>query len=129
MDFKWDVVIDTDPVVPCLVSFPLKLYIFFNCGVGCDTVGEKISLFDFLQIRSEKAKDQKEHSKAKQKTAVKAPSALASRQQVSSPTPSLTQSSNSSPSSSTASSSRQVDQRTFADAALRMIAEDMLPLR
>ncbi|XP_061591015.1 v-myb avian myeloblastosis viral oncogene homolog-like 2a [Cololabis saira] len=73
-----------------------------------------------------KAKLQKEPQKAKLKTAVKTP--FASRSDISSSTPLMPPNSSSSPSSSAASSILQVDQKTYTDTALRMIAEDMLPL-
>ncbi|MEQ2180969.1 hypothetical protein GOODEAATRI_006709, partial [Goodea atripinnis] len=74
-------------------------------------------------------KQQKESDIAKQKTAVQIQPTSASRRDVSSPSPSLPRSSSSSPSSVVAPPATQVDQKRFAEAALRMIAEDMLPLR
>lgn len=84
-----------------------------------------------LQVRPEKEKKQKEHQKVKQTTAILPPQTLPSRRELSSPSPSLPPSSSSSPSSSSgaAPAAVPVDQKKFADAALRMIAEDMLPLR
>uniref|UniRef100_A0A3B4UU27 V-myb avian myeloblastosis viral oncogene homolog-like 2a n=1 Tax=Seriola dumerili TaxID=41447 RepID=A0A3B4UU27_SERDU len=68
--------------------------------------------------------------KAKQQTAVPSPQTLASRREFSSLSPTLPPSSSSSPSSSSGAprAAAPVDQKKFADAALRMIAEDMLPL-
>lgn len=88
-------------------------------------------LFALLQVRPEKEKKQKEHQKFKQKTAAPPPQTLASRREFSSPSPSLPLSSSSSPSSSSgaAPTAGPVDQKKFADAAMRMIAEDMLPFR
>ncbi|XP_008287458.1 v-myb avian myeloblastosis viral oncogene homolog-like 2a isoform X2 [Stegastes partitus] len=105
VDFKWDVVLDAEPVTPEVV-------------------------------KPEKTLQQQEHRKAKQTMAVPPPQALASRRELSSPSPSLPPSSSPSPSPSPSLSSSsgatpsavQVDQKKFADAALRMIAEDMLPL-
>ncbi|XP_044066333.1 v-myb avian myeloblastosis viral oncogene homolog-like 2a isoform X3 [Siniperca chuatsi] len=99
VDFKCDVVLDTEPVTPQVV-------------------------------RSEKEKRQKDRHKVKQITAVPFPQPLVSRREFSSPSPSLPPSSSSSPSSSsgTAPTAAPVDQKKFTDAALRMIAEDMLPL-
>ncbi|XP_032364673.1 uncharacterized protein LOC116692792 isoform X1 [Etheostoma spectabile] len=90
VDFKCDVVLDTEPVTPKVV-------------------------------RLEKKQD---CQKIKQKTAVLLPQALASR------SPSLPPSSSSSPSSCSgaALAAAPMDQKKFANAALRMIAEDMLPL-
>uniref|UniRef100_A0A3B4UTQ0 V-myb avian myeloblastosis viral oncogene homolog-like 2a n=1 Tax=Seriola dumerili TaxID=41447 RepID=A0A3B4UTQ0_SERDU len=97
VDFKCDVVLDTEPVTPEVV-------------------------------RTVKEKKQKE--KAKQQTAVPSPQTLASRREFSSLSPTLPPSSSSSPSSSSGAprAAAPVDQKKFADAALRMIAEDMLPL-
>ncbi|XP_045912920.1 v-myb avian myeloblastosis viral oncogene homolog-like 2a isoform X2 [Micropterus dolomieu] len=97
VDFKCDVVLDTEPVTPKLVR-PVK---------------EKL----------------KERQEAKQKTVLLS-KPLASRREFSSPSPSLPPSSSSSPSSSsgTAPAAAPVDQKKFTEAALRMIAEDMLPL-
>ncbi|XP_070765891.1 v-myb avian myeloblastosis viral oncogene homolog-like 2a [Enoplosus armatus] len=99
VDFKCDVVLDTEPVTPQV-------------------------------IMPEKEKKQKERQKVKQKTAVALTQPLESRREFSSPSPSLPPSSTSSPSSSsgTVPAARPVDQKKFTDAALRMIAEDMLPL-
>ncbi|KAM7404445.1 hypothetical protein PAMP_011790 [Pampus punctatissimus] len=102
VDFKCDVVLDTEPVIPELVR-PEK---------------------------EEKEKKQKEYQKVKQKTSAMPPQASLLRAEVSSHSPSLPSSLSSSPSSSSgaAPSAAPVDQKRFADAALRMIAEDMLPL-
>ncbi|XP_029292321.1 v-myb avian myeloblastosis viral oncogene homolog-like 2a isoform X2 [Cottoperca gobio] len=97
VDFKCDVVLDTEPVTPKVV-------------------------------RLEKEKKQECQKKVKQKTPILFPQTLASM------SPSLLRSSSSSSSSSPSSSSGAapaavpVDQKKFANAALRMIAEDMLPL-
>ncbi|XP_049437820.1 v-myb avian myeloblastosis viral oncogene homolog-like 2a isoform X5 [Epinephelus fuscoguttatus] len=89
VDFKCDVVLDTEPVTPKMI---------------------------FL----EKEKKQ-ECQKVKQKTAVPPPQTLASMNP---------RSSSSSPSSSSGAApvAAPVDQKKFVTAALRMIAEDMLPL-
>ncbi|XP_056240859.1 v-myb avian myeloblastosis viral oncogene homolog-like 2a isoform X5 [Seriola aureovittata] len=99
VDFKCDVVLDTEPVTPEVV-------------------------------RTVKEKKQKDCQKAKQQTAVPSPQTLASRREFSSLSPTLPPSSSSSPSSSSGAprAAAPVDQKKFADAALRMIAEDMLPL-
>ncbi|XP_040901715.1 v-myb avian myeloblastosis viral oncogene homolog-like 2a isoform X2 [Toxotes jaculatrix] len=101
VDFKCDVVLDTEPVTPKVV-------------------------------RPEKEKKQKDCQKAKQRAVVPHPQTSASRREFSSPTPSLPPSSSSSSSPSSCSGALSaatlVDQKKFADAALRMIAEDMLPL-
>lgn len=88
-------------------------------------------LFVLLQIRPEKEKKHKEHQKTKQNTLIPTPQTMASKREFFSPSPSLPHSSSSSPSSSTGAPpvAAPVDQKKFADAALRMIAEDMLPLR
>ncbi|XP_059190107.1 v-myb avian myeloblastosis viral oncogene homolog-like 2a [Centropristis striata] len=92
VDFKCDVVLDTEPVIPKV-------------------------------IRPEKEKKQECH-KVKQKTAVLLPQPSASI------SPSLPPTLSSSPSSSSgaASAAAAIDQKKFVNAALRMIAEDMLPL-
>nr|XP_046252309.1 v-myb avian myeloblastosis viral oncogene homolog-like 2a isoform X1 [Scatophagus argus]XP_046252310.1 v-myb avian myeloblastosis viral oncogene homolog-like 2a isoform X1 [Scatophagus argus] len=97
VDFKYDVVLDTEPVTPRVVM-------------------------------PEKENKQKEPRNFEQKMAVPPPQMLACRRE--SPSPSLPTSLSSSPSSSsgTAPVAVPVDQKKFADAALRMIAEDMLPL-
>ncbi|XP_070696271.1 v-myb avian myeloblastosis viral oncogene homolog-like 2a isoform X2 [Pempheris klunzingeri] len=97
VDFKCDVVLDSEPVTPKVV-------------------------------RLESDKKQKEHQKVKQKTAVPPPQTSASWREFSSPSPSLPPSSSSSPSSSSGAATAPVEQKKFADATLRMIAEDMLPL-
>ncbi|XP_041802051.1 v-myb avian myeloblastosis viral oncogene homolog-like 2a isoform X2 [Chelmon rostratus] len=98
VDFKCDVVLNTEPVTPYVV-------------------------------RPEKEK-QNEPQKVKHKTAVPLPQTFASRREFSSPSRSLPPSSSSSPSSSSGAAlvAAPVDQKKFTDAALRMIAEDMLPL-
>ncbi|XP_051281032.1 v-myb avian myeloblastosis viral oncogene homolog-like 2a isoform X1 [Dicentrarchus labrax] len=98
VDFKCDVVLDTEPVTP-------------------------------IVVRPKKEKKQKEPQTANGKTAVQLSQTLASRKEFSSPSPSLPPSSSSSPSSSSgAAPAGPVDQKKLVDAALRMIAEDMLPL-
>ncbi|XP_054905900.1 v-myb avian myeloblastosis viral oncogene homolog-like 2a [Poeciliopsis prolifica] len=105
VDFKCDVVIDADPVTPELVI-----------KTGTEN--------------SDVAKQQKVSDKVKPKAAVPTLPTSAPRRDMSSPCPSLSRSSSSSssPSSAVAPSATQVDQKKFVDAALRMIAEDMLPL-
>ncbi|XP_029012307.1 v-myb avian myeloblastosis viral oncogene homolog-like 2a isoform X2 [Betta splendens] len=99
MEFKCDVVLDTEPVLP-----EAKL--------------------------PEKEKKEKEHQKPKQLTVIPPSPTLASTTERSSHSPSLPPSSSSSPTSSSGAlpAAAPVDQKTFADAALRMISEDMLPL-
>lgn len=99
VDFKCDVVLDTEPVTPEV-------------------------------FRPDKEKKQREHQKVKQKTSVLPLQTLAPRGEVSSRSPPLPPSLSSSPSSSSgaAPTAAPVDQKRFADAALRMIAEDMMPL-
>ncbi|XP_033943909.1 v-myb avian myeloblastosis viral oncogene homolog-like 2a isoform X1 [Pseudochaenichthys georgianus] len=93
LDFKCDVVLDTEPVTPKV-------------------------------IRPEKEKKQECQKNVRPKT----PAPLT--QTVGSMSPSLPHSSSSSPSSSSsaAPAPAPVDQKQFVTAALRMIAEDMLPL-
>ncbi|XP_011475157.1 uncharacterized protein LOC101172332 isoform X2 [Oryzias latipes] len=88
----------------------------FKCDVVIDTVPVSTS-----SVKCDEVKTQKDPPKAKRKTS-------ASKGELSSPGSSLPSSSNSSPSSGTASSTIPVDQKAFVDAALKMIAEDMLPL-
>uniref|UniRef100_A0A3Q2R2M8 Uncharacterized LOC105936427 n=1 Tax=Fundulus heteroclitus TaxID=8078 RepID=A0A3Q2R2M8_FUNHE len=103
VDFKCDVVIDADPVTPELV---------IKAGTeNTDTL-----------------KQQKEPEKAKPKAAAQTQPTSGSRRDMSSPSPSLPRSSSSSPCSVVAPSATHVDQKRFGEAALRMIAEDMLPL-
>ncbi|XP_034446570.1 v-myb avian myeloblastosis viral oncogene homolog-like 2a isoform X1 [Hippoglossus hippoglossus] len=66
---------------------------------------------------------------SEQEAAGSPPEALASWGQVSSPSPPLSPSTSSSPSSNSGAppAATAVDQKKFVDAALRMIAEDMLP--
>nr|XP_020473974.1 uncharacterized protein LOC109970622 isoform X2 [Monopterus albus] len=99
VDFKCDVVLDTEPVLPEV-------------------------------IQPEKEKKQMEHHNAKQNVVVPPPHSLAPRRRLPSLSPSLPPRLSSSPSSSSAAPSAVtlVDQKKFAEAALRMIAEDMLPL-
>nr|XP_019963937.1 PREDICTED: uncharacterized protein LOC109643307 [Paralichthys olivaceus] len=67
---------------------------------------------------------------SKQEVAVPPPEAVASRREIASPCPLLPPSSSSSPSSNSGAppAAMPVDQKKFVNAALRMIAEDMLPL-
>lgn len=101
LDFKCDVVLDTEPVAPEVMG-------------------------------PERAQKQKEHQKTKQSMVVPPLLTLASSTEFSSPSPSFPPSSNFSPSPSSSSCAPQaavpVDQKKFVNAALRMIAEDMLPL-
>ncbi|XP_034392171.1 v-myb avian myeloblastosis viral oncogene homolog-like 2a isoform X2 [Cyclopterus lumpus] len=92
VDFKCDVVLDTEPVTPKVVR----------------------------PVKEKKPVSQK----VKQNTAALVPQTLASM------SPSLPHSSSSSPSSSSgaAPAAALIDQKKFTNAALRMIAEDMLPL-
>lgn len=77
----------------------------------------------------EKETKQKEYPTVKHKTTGLPSQNLASKREFSSPSPSLPSSLNSSPSSASGATPVAVDQKKFAVAALRMIAEDMLPLR
>ncbi|XP_034027604.1 v-myb avian myeloblastosis viral oncogene homolog-like 2a isoform X2 [Thalassophryne amazonica] len=92
LDFKCDVVLDTEPVTAEVIQ-PSKEEELVEC---------------------------------QQKMAAPPPQIVPSRKDLCSHSPSLPPSSSSSPSSS--SGAAPVDQKKFADAALRMIAEDMLPL-
>lgn len=86
--------------------------------------------FTFLLIAllqmPEKDQKQREQQNAKQNTVILAP-----KREFSTPSPSLPPSTSSSPTYSTGAppAAAPVDQKKFADAALKMIAEDMLPLR
>lgn len=83
------------------------------------------------QFRLEKEKKQKEPERVKQKTSIQLPQTLTSKREISSPSPSLPLSSSSSPNSNSGGApvAAPVDQKKVVDAALRMLAEDMLPLR
>ncbi|KAM6924409.1 v-myb avian myeloblastosis viral oncogene homolog-like 2a [Xenentodon cancila] len=109
------------------ISLDIQQFTEGEVDFKCDVVIDADPVTPQMAI-PKRAKHQKERQKAKLKTVSKTPQELASRTDVSSPTPSLPPSSSSSPSSSAASSNLQVDQKMFTDAALRMIAEDMLPL-
>uniref|UniRef100_A0A8D3AV34 Uncharacterized protein n=1 Tax=Scophthalmus maximus TaxID=52904 RepID=A0A8D3AV34_SCOMX len=78
-------------------------------------------------VRPDKERKQ-DCQKSKWKTAAPPSQTFASGREVSSPSPSLPPSSSSSPSSNSGAPPAPVDQKKFVDAALRMIAEDMLPL-
>ncbi|KAM4562989.1 v-myb avian myeloblastosis viral oncogene homolog-like 2a isoform 2-T2 [Odontesthes bonariensis] len=104
------------------ISLDIQQFVDGEVDFKCDVVIDADPV-NTDEVRSEKAKQQKEHQRAKQRAVQ-----TSSRREVSSPSPSLPLSSSSSPSSGVALSTGQVDQRKFADAALRMIAEDMLPL-
>ncbi|XP_067382142.1 v-myb avian myeloblastosis viral oncogene homolog-like 2a isoform X4 [Channa argus] len=99
LDFKCDVVLDTEPVAPEVIG-------------------------------AERAQKQKEHRKTKQNRVVPPSQTLASSRDFSSPSQSFPPSSSCSPSSSSGATqaAAPVDQKKFVNAALRMIAEDMLPL-
>uniref|UniRef100_A0A1A8LI29 Myeloblastosis oncogene n=1 Tax=Nothobranchius pienaari TaxID=704102 RepID=A0A1A8LI29_9TELE len=100
-DFKCDVVIDANPVSPEV---------------------------DVFQVTAQKVKQEKGREKAKQKTAAQTRQNSASRKEESPPSSCLPPSSSSSSNSVAASGAPLVDQKRFAEAALKMIAEDMLPL-
>ncbi|TKS77320.1 Serine/threonine-protein kinase [Collichthys lucidus] len=91
-----------------------------------DSISLDIQQFVEGEVRLKKEKKQTEPQKVQHKGDVSVSQTLASRKEFSSHSPSLPPSSSSSPSSS--SGAAAVDQKKFTDAALRMIAEDMLPL-
>lgn len=99
----------------------------------CDKLqlGLTFVLFASLQFRLEKEKKQKEPQKVKQKASIQLPQTSTFRREISSPSPTLLPSSSSSPNSNSGGApiAAPVDQKKVVDAALRMIAEDMLPLR
>lgn len=109
----------------------LNIFIFASMILPASKPSFTLILFALLQIMPEKEKKQKKSTKVKHKTSVPPPQTLASRREFSSPSPSLPSSLSSSPSSSSGAApvAAPVDQKKFVDAALRMIAEDMLPLR
>ncbi|XP_017273084.1 v-myb avian myeloblastosis viral oncogene homolog-like 2a isoform X2 [Kryptolebias marmoratus] len=94
----------------------------FKCDVVIDADPVSLDV-----IRHEKAKQTKELEKGKQKKAVPTHQNSALRKDGSSPCPSLPHSSSSIP-GSVGAPVTQVDQKRFAEAVLRMISEDMLPL-
>lgn len=83
-------------------------------------------MVSYLQVKSENEKKPLDQ-KLKQNKAVHASQHAATHGEILSPSPPLPSSLNSSPTSS--SGAAPVDQKKLAEAALRMIAEDMLPLR
>nr|XP_043894471.1 v-myb avian myeloblastosis viral oncogene homolog-like 2a isoform X1 [Solea senegalensis] len=93
----------------------------FKCDVVLDTEPVTPGV-----VRLDKEKKQ-ECQKSKQKMNVPPPQTSASVREFS-PSPSLPRSSISSPSSSSGTLPAAVDQKKLVNAALRMIAEDMLPL-
>lgn len=147
VDFKCDVLLDTGPVTPKMVSL-LTFEIISqelhylnealkNIGVCFIWFVSAVSHFNLtffftlmLQIKSEHKK-KRVQQKVKQETAVNAPQRAASMGEISSPSPPLSSSLSSSPNSSSGAApvAASVDQKKFAEAALKMVAEDMLPLR
>ncbi|XP_068191354.1 v-myb avian myeloblastosis viral oncogene homolog-like 2a isoform X2 [Antennarius striatus] len=91
-----------------------------------DSISLDIQQFMEGEAAPEKEKKLNEPQKLKQVTVVPPPQSSASTREFSSPSPPLRPSSSSSPSSS--SGAAPVDHEKFANAALRMVAEDMLPL-
>lgn len=100
--------------------------LLFGLYLRCPTGIQLSFAVILLQIKSE---NEKKHvdQKAKQNKSVHASQHAASHGEIVSPSPPLSSSLNSSPNSS--SGAALVDQKKFAEAALKMIAEDMLPLR
>uniref|UniRef100_A0A3P8T1I5 MYB proto-oncogene like 2 n=1 Tax=Amphiprion percula TaxID=161767 RepID=A0A3P8T1I5_AMPPE len=102
------------------VSLDIQQFVEGEVDFKCDVV------LDAEPVTPEVVKQQKEHHKVREMMSVPPPQALVSKRGLSSsssnpsPTPS--------PSPSSSSGAVQVDQKKYADAALRMIAEDMLPL-
>lgn len=99
---------------------------FYLVYLWCPTRIQLSFTLILLQIKSENEKKHVEQ-KVKQNTAVHASQRVASHGETLSPSPPLPSSLNSSPNSS--SGAAPVDQKKFAEAALKMISEDMLPLR
>lgn len=100
--------------------------LLFDLYLQCPTGIQLSFTLILLQIKSE---NEKKHvgQKVKQNKAVCASQHAASQGEMLSPSPSLPSSLNTSPNSS--SGAAPVDQKKFAEAALKMIAEDTLPLR
>lgn len=100
--------------------------LLFGLYLRCPTGIQLCFALILLQIKSE---NEKKHvdQKAKQNKSVHASQHAASHGEIESPSPPLSSSLNSSPNSG--SGAAPVDQKKFAEAALKMIAEDMLPLR
>lgn len=109
------------------ISIDIQQFVDGEVDFKCDVVLDAEPVTPEV-LRPEKSMQDKEHHKAKQKTAAPPPQRATSKRESSSPSNSLLPSSKSSPSSGAAPPAVQVDQKKFADAALRMIAEDMLPL-
>ncbi|XP_068997170.1 LOW QUALITY PROTEIN: v-myb avian myeloblastosis viral oncogene homolog-like 2a [Embiotoca jacksoni] len=108
------------------ISLDIQQFVEGEVDFKCDVVLDAVPVTPEV-VKPVKATRQKEHQKVKQKTVVPPPLTVATRKEFPQ-SPSLPPSCSSSPSSSTAPSTMQVDQKKLIDAALRMIAEDMLPL-
>uniref|UniRef100_A0A1A7WAY0 Myeloblastosis oncogene n=1 Tax=Iconisemion striatum TaxID=60296 RepID=A0A1A7WAY0_9TELE len=95
----------------------------FKCDVVIDAnpVSPEVDVF---QVTAQKSKQDKGREKAKQKTAAQTRQNSASRKAESSTSSSVPPHS----SSVVAPATTQMDQKRFAESALKMIAEDMLPL-
>lgn len=100
--------------------------LLFGLYLWCPT---RIQLSFTLILLQMKSENEKKHvdQKVKQSKAVHASHHAAPHGELLSPSPPLPSSWNSSPNSS--SGAAPIDQKKFAEAALKMIAEDMLPLR
>ncbi|XP_010739192.3 v-myb avian myeloblastosis viral oncogene homolog-like 2a isoform X1 [Larimichthys crocea] len=107
------------------ISLDIQQFVEGEVDFKCDVVLDAEPVTPKM-VRIKKEKKQMEPQKVQHKGDVSVSQILASRREFSSHSPSLPPSSSSSPSSS--SGAAAVDQKKFTDAALRMIAEDMLPL-
>ncbi|CAN9515766.1 unnamed protein product [Ophioblennius macclurei] len=111
------------------ISLDLQQFIEGEVNFKCDVVIDAEPVYK--GAAKPKPGEQKEPEKVNPEMAVPPPKALPIKPEPSSPSPPSRPASNSSSSSSSAAAAaapgKQVDQKKFAEAALRMIAEDMLP--
>ncbi|XP_029974329.1 v-myb avian myeloblastosis viral oncogene homolog-like 2a isoform X2 [Salarias fasciatus] len=112
------------------ISLDLQQFIEGEVNFKCDVVLDAEPVFKELIQPKKPEQQQKESVKHKQEEAASPPKALPPKAEASSSSPPSRPSSTSSPSSTCAAAAteKQADQKMFAEAALRMIAEDMLPL-
>ncbi|KAM9751438.1 v-myb avian myeloblastosis viral oncogene homolog-like 2a isoform 2-T2 [Menidia menidia] len=107
------------------ISLDIQQFVDGEVDFKCDVVIDAAPVYPQV-VRPERQQQSKELQRSKHKTVVQNSQFLGSQREAFPPSPSLPRSSSSSPSSSFALPT--VDQKKFTDAALRMIAEDMLPL-
>ncbi|XP_028266871.1 v-myb avian myeloblastosis viral oncogene homolog-like 2a isoform X2 [Parambassis ranga] len=111
------------------ISLDIQQFAEGEVDFQCDVVLDAEPVFSEV-VRPETPTQHNEHQNVKKKKVAPPPQTSSSKREFFSSSSSFPPSSSSSPGSSSGAtpSATQVDQKKLADAALRMIAEDMLPL-